>query len=566
MPVQISGYKVRLAFTRYIHFILQLFGLLLLLFLVLDHLLFHSVVSLSHLEKYLYLIVAAVASLSLLAGFWAGTSSGRHLVTKWMHIIENEVDHLPKNDRYRFLGLLVLLTAYAVVFVAFLDSKYAVIHLDASRYFNDTRGYIESSSYSLSDIRFWSGSRPFTLPLFYKMIGYDFSNYIQQDAMERVGQYQVAISIFSWTLLAVVFSMGIKRRFLKILAFSIILFLGASLFITQWDRSMLSESLSTSLMVMLLGFLIIVGLLWDRRQKISTGILIILLILILLTAVLYAFTRDTNAYMLVAFSGLMVIGLFSSRVRKHPVLRAYLAILTGFMVIFLLVNVTTNVGKRSISSLFHVVVFRVIPQQERLDYFIAHGMPYDESYDSLQSLGLKQLDQAVISEKLVQQLYGWVNDHGQSVIISYLLSHPAYTLGAPFGDVQHWANSENNGYRKILVPTSTRIRILSTIMYPLWDWLPGLFLVLFLVCIGMIWKGRQSGLLWFLVFTLFFSAYPLVLLIWHSDTNDLERHAFQISVQLRLASWMLIVMLIDRGSIYIRERRIHSSAGKNLKD
>jgi hypothetical protein len=556
ISIQKLEYKVRLAITRYIHSILLFSGLLILFFLLLDHELYHRVLSLSHLEKYLYLIFVVIAIFVLLAALWTKTLMGRQHVIRLMRIPESEMVDIGKGVYEHFLGWLILLAAYAIAFVAYVDIKHSVYDLDVARFFNDTLTYLKTASLPFTDINFWSGQRSFTFPLFLKLSGYTFSNYMHQDAMERVSQYQSSFSIFSWGIFAFSFSLGMKHRFSKIISFAFIILIGASLYVTQWDHSMLSESVSTSFMVIFMAFLIITGLLWDIGRPISFWIQGFLLVLFFLATVLYVFSRDTNAYLLLALIGLMVIGLFFSSVRKHPLFRAFLTALTGFIVIFSLVNATIFTGKRSIPSLFHVVVYRVIPQQESLNYFIEHGMPYVDSYQSLASLHIQQLQDARISVESVQHLYAWLKDGpGISVIVSYLLSHPLYTLSAPLKDVQSWVNGNTNEWRKILIPTSSRIHVLSLVMYPIWDWLPILFLMLFFVCIVMIWKGRMRESIWFVIYFLFISAYPLAMLIWHTDTITLERHVFQVALQLRIASWMSIALLLDRVFLYLQNRK-----------
>lgn len=552
MPYRMFGKKIRLAITRYNHIVLLLSGMAILFFLILDHFL-HNGITLSHSEKYLYLILSLCAILLLLAGFWLRTTIGRQWITRLVQIPDDEIREANQNGYVHFFEGLILLIAYAIVFVAYLDAKNAVFQLDAARYFNDTRLYINSATYALTDIRFWAGERSFLLPLLYKISGYTFSNYMDQGAMERVSRIQYFFSILTWTIFAISFSLGMRRHYTKIIAFAIILFLGASLYVTQWDHSMLAESLSTSFMVLLLAFLIIAGLLWDKHHPISRGIEALLLVLIFLAAIFYSFSRDTNVYLLLAFNGLMIIGLFFSSIRTHPLFNLYLIVLAGFLVIFFSLTVNVNMGKRLVKPLFYDFVYRLIPQEESLHYCIAHGMPYDKRYSSLQSLSYKQLDIAVTTEEPVQQLYAWVRDNGMNIFSSYLLSHPFYTLIAPFKDVQNLVNSQNFGFRKILSPTPSRIQLLSTIMYLLWNLSPALFLVLLLVCVDMIWKIRQRESAWFLVLILFLSAYPLALLIWHSDVTDLERHAFQVTIQLRLAAWMLITLLFERGLIFIQE-------------
>ena len=36
-------------------------------------------------------------------------------------------------------------------------------------------------------------------------------------------------------------------------------------------------------------------------------------------------------------------------------------------------------------------------------------------------------------------------------------------------------------------------------------------------------------------------SYPLAVVIWHADTIELERHSYQLALQLRLAAWLLVI-------------------------
>jgi len=170
MTPEAPRYKVRLLFARYLASALKFLGLLILLALILDHFL-HYGTTLSHTEKYLFLGFSVTASLALLTGFALGTARGRQWIARSLRISESETVSPPKTLQVRLLAGAESLLIFAIVFAAYLDSRSAVIQLDASRTFNDTRGYINSTNYSLSDIRFWAGARPFTCPSSTKYAG-----------------------------------------------------------------------------------------------------------------------------------------------------------------------------------------------------------------------------------------------------------------------------------------------------------------------------------------------------------------------------------------------------------
>jgi hypothetical protein len=556
MQEQRTPQKKRQAIPHYFHSILLIAGLIILLFIILDHLL-HNGRPLSQPEKITFIVFCISAFFLIVSGLWDRITKGRLLVTRLSGGVHLEIDDKSAAGPDRYLRWLVLLTAYAVIFAAYLDIKSSIIHLDAARNFTDTSGYVETGSYALSDIRFWTGRRAFTVPLFYKLSGFTRSNYDQQDAMERVSRYQSLFSIFSWAILALSFSLRMKPYLAKIAAFGTMLLLGASLYVTQWERSMLAESISLSCMILLLGLLIMAGLLWDRKKPVSILLSALLSLIILLSAILFAFSRDTNPYWLLAIAGLMLIGLLFPSTRRHLLFRFYLVILVGFLAIFTLSNLTLT-RSRYVNSLLAVVVDRMIPDHQSLDYLIAHGMPYDERYKSLTSLNLKKLFDVATTDQTIRPLYTWISDNGMRVIAIYLLEHPLYTLSAPFMDFQNWGNITNGGYRRIITSTPSRIQFLSEIIYFPFGWSPVVLLALFFICFWIIWHGKQHNSLLLINLFLFISAYPLSLLIWHSDPGELSRHIFQVSFQLRLAAWMTILLIIERGLILIQKREPNS--------
>jgi hypothetical protein len=42
------------------------------------------------------------------------------------------------------------------------------------------------------------------------------------------------------------------------------------------------------------------------------------------------------------------------------------------------------------------------------------------------------------------------------------------------------------------------------------------------------------------------------MICWHADTIALDRHAVQVAIQLRLAVWILVGLLVERGYAFLR--------------
>src|SRR5215203_3939452 len=70
----------------------------------------------------------------------------------------------------------------------------------------DTNVYTELASQPLWSSAFWSGLRPFTVPLVYKLLGNNF---------QLIAIVQSALSVLSWSLLAVCVASLVQLRWLR---------------------------------------------------------------------------------------------------------------------------------------------------------------------------------------------------------------------------------------------------------------------------------------------------------------------------------------------------------------
>src|SRR3712207_6625865 len=109
----------------------------------------------------------------------------------------------------------LLLALYIAPLWAYLSLR--IIHMLrilVVRTTSDTSVYTALASQPLWSSAFWSGPRPFTVPLVYKLLG----NNIQLIAI-----VQSALSVLSWSLLAVSVTRLVQLRWLRPIAFATIL-------------------------------------------------------------------------------------------------------------------------------------------------------------------------------------------------------------------------------------------------------------------------------------------------------------------------------------------------------
>jgi hypothetical protein len=160
----------------------------------------------------------------------------------------------------------------------------------------------------------------------------------------------------------------------------------------------------------------------------------------------------------------------------------------------------------------------------------------------------------VFSSPSYQAVNDWLMENGRSVYLAYLLNDPIESLTSPFQDLEHLVSPDSSEYRKPINETPGWLLSLSRILFPssllvvlLLFLIPGVLIVLI--------AGRHSFQAWWMVpYLLVLTAYPLMFIVFHGDAIELERHALQVSMQIRLAGWMLLVALVDA----FASRRRHS--------
>lgn len=142
---------------------------------------------------------------------------------------------------------------------------------------SDSACFMDMASTPLFNRDFLFGSRPFAVPLFYKLL---------PNNPWVIGTFQLMLSILSWGLLAAAVTQNIGTPLLKSIAFTLILLFSLSMPVILWDFTLMSESISLSLMACFIA-----NWLWLLRDwRIHK------LVILCITSFFWIFTRDTNAY------------------------------------------------------------------------------------------------------------------------------------------------------------------------------------------------------------------------------------------------------------------------------
>jgi hypothetical protein len=372
---------------------------------------------------------------------------------------------------------------------------------------SDTRLYRRVESFPLTSDRFWGGLKPWTLPLFLKVLPGDGHAGV-------VATAQWAISVASWIVLALVLARLVEVRLVALVP---VLLLGLLPSVTIWDPSVLSESLALSLTALLLAAALLVA---ERATPARAAALVTV-------AFLWAGIRETDVYVL-PFLLLPLAALVWRR-------RAAAASLAVATVAVLAIGLwSLEHGRRWYLPFLDITGQRVLVSEQPLSYYEGHGMPVTPA---LRRQAGKYWRAFEFNPRLAG-FRGWVLKDGQATYRGYLLSHPGYVLARPWGERSRLFAPRLDPYRPHGTHTVGRDVGFTGLV------------VAGLVALGLAAFSRPRRE-WIVPLAVLVSTFPHALLVWHSEPLELERHAVPLAVLTRLGIVLLAVFAVDG----IRSRR-----------
>jgi hypothetical protein len=341
-------------------------------------------------------------------------------------------------------------------------------------------------------------------------------------------------STLAWLILAAVVARCIETGWLRPVVFAVVLGVSLTTEVILWDTLLVSESVALALCALLIAA-------WIELVRTPRPLLVWIALAL---SLFWAFARDTNAYVLL-FVGILTAVTLTRREHR----RLKLALTLGCCAIFLLDYGSAQAGKRWLQPMIDVVDHRVLvtPAMER--YFAARGFDPNTNWP----------------------LGSWIRDRSQGVYAGYLVTHPGYTLTAPFHGRQQALYSSAGNPSSLIDPNlsiyddnaSDRFLPLPSRLEPVL-FPRGIALVcslLALVLVGSAVVGRLAGptIVWVVPIAILLTTYPHFLVAWHQSGVEVDRHAFEAALLLRLAGFLLAAFALDRALVGV-ERRIRASA------
>lgn len=412
---------------------------------------------------------------------------------------------------------------YAVVFLAYIVIRTAttIPAINAPRELADTDIYVRISTQPILGDNFLYVDRPFVFPFLLQLTNQTF---------ERVAMFQLALTIAAWGALAWSISAFFKNAFLRFFSFSVILALSLVRHLAGWDFTLMTESLSLSVFA-----LFIASGIWLLR-----GWKIYKVVVCLGIAFLFAFTRDTNAYLLLMFGGLILIAIFLRQLQIK-----FLVFVLGFFAIFFLSNLNADLSQRWVFPLMNVIGKRILPRAEVLPAFEACGMPITPELLDAAGLYANENNRKLADDPALEGFRIWVAEKGKYCYVKWLASNPISTAQAALREFDamiyfEWVESYFSRKYQDALPSR-----LERILYPVY-FLPYLLAGLTFIALYAIFKQAwRENPLWAIAVMLCLTIFPHLYIVWHGDDMAPERHALSVGMQLSLTMWLFVFLVIE---------------------
>jgi hypothetical protein len=341
---------------------------------------------------------------------------------------------------------------------------------------------------------------------------------------------QSVLAAGAWLYLADTVATLLRRPWLRSVAFAVVLLVALSPQVLVWNATIATESLAVSLLATAIAL----------SLRVATGAGSRSFVALLVVFAALACTRDTNIGLL------LLIALFAGVVAltRAPVRRRALAI-----VAVCIVAAGVNIGLSSRAHrwyhpLTETIVLRMFGSPTATEYFVAHGMPYDQKVRNLHTHYVANLE-ALYSGSRFGPFRTWIADHGRSTYADFLATHPGWTFGKPYADRKRLLAPELP--YGVLFHDDPRgaFHVIGAVAFPSNMVLVEVWIGAGLIAGVMLVRQRRfRGVL----VVLGGSAVLVVagfLAAWHGDALEIERHSLGATVQLRVVLWIVALMTVD---------------------
>ena len=414
----------------------------------------------------------------------------------------------------------------------------------------DTGVFLYMAAQKWSSPDFYHGLRPWTVPVLYKLVD-------GTRNQQNIILLQTAVSYASSIFLAFSASRLLKDDLPKAAAFTAIAFIPLNHFIQFWNVTILSESFSFSFLAIFLGVFF-----WYFRtgSRVSA-------VALAFTALLFAFVRDTDAYRVLFMAVPVLLIVVRHCLKKMRGTLRHAALVVSFLMIFIASNLSTSdisnatfpfphTNARWYMPTMNNLFQRILPFEDRVKYFEAHGMPVTPALMANKYEWACSNNWQSGKDPKLASLREWNYHHGRQTYAKYLLTHPTYTLQSAYYYRHGMLFPSSMGhfdvwYHKVKKPLNLRVLSLLFINH---ESDIRMFLVLFssaLILIGLVWiqrgsenfGGQMKSIL--LISYIILITAPHAVLVFHGDLMDHGRHQLTNILQLNIGIVLFYLLMAD---------------------
>ena len=399
--------------------------------------------------------------------------------------------------------------------------------------FGDTlHAYLPQSQQPWLGRAMWAGERPVVAPLLYKLCAQD---------PATITRAQTMLSAAAWIVLALVLASLVRDDVLKLVAVVVVYGLALSHAVVMWNHCVLSESLAlSSLALMTATWLLLVA-------RFST----LRLVVVCLASLLWACTRDTNAYALVAVAALVAIA-----VAKRRLPRAALAFVAVALVVFGYTSWSAAASRRWVHPSYNVVNRRILTSPPMLRWYVAHGLPLSPALVARAGKSPSADSAASYFDPALDDFRRWWSRNGRAAQARWLVEHPAYALFAPGKDLADEYAPDLAFYDPKQLDQPWR-RVVDVVVDPMQPKTLAVWLAVMLALAALLyWRARQHIGKPVAVPIAGLALIPwLTMFVWQGDPVEIGRHCVQNAIALRLCLWLVVLLVGDAALTARRSRR-----------
>jgi len=389
----------------------------------------------------------------------------------------------------------------------------------------DSYAYASVARSPVSSRGFWAGPRPPLVPLVMKFVS----------SAQEFTALQSVIAVASWGALAFAVGSVVPLGWRRVLAAWAVLAFATCTPIILWNRSVLSESLSLSLVALLFATGIRLG---SRATALRMGAFVAV-------AAACAAARDAQIFT-VALVG-VAAGIMAVVRRKRDRAGARMGAVLGASLLLVAGVAALGVaaGQRSGQNLEDVLFVRIFPFADRVAWFADHGMPQAAAVDRLAARTPATPGTAKVVDPDgpgFESLQRWIADGGGSAYVWWLVTHPWYVLDEPLARPERAYNFAG-GTLTFYAAVDRVDSPLSSVAWPAWPWLA---LVALVSVAGAVATGTIRESAWRLVLVLGVTGLGTMLFAWHGDGQETTRHTIEGFTEVRVGTLVCLILALLR--------------------